>query len=78
MSNLQNDIIREDEHERELEMKCKCGKGLTQGVYKYSMNAFKKPLCIPSQKAERIKQNPTLGKLVNDQIEKDYNKKIGS
>ena len=52
--------------------KCKCGKKLTWGIYKYSMNALKQPLCIDCQKIERVKQNPDTGKLVNDQIERDY------
>ena len=54
-------------------MKCEeCKIKITWGEYKYSMNAFKKALCVKCQKIERVKQNPDTGKLVNDQIEKDY------
>lgn len=55
------------------EIKCEeCGQRLTWGVYNYSIRAFKRHLCIVCQKKERIKHNPKTGKLVNDQIERDY------
>jgi len=48
------------------------GRRMTWGEYKYSINAFRKRLCVDCQKEERIKQNPDTGKLVNEQIERDY------
>ena len=71
LSNLQNDIIREDEFEQET-MKCKCGKKLTWGIYNYSMGVFREPLCVDCQKVKRIEQNPKIGKMINDQIDKEY------
>jgi len=44
---------------------------ITWGEYNYSMAIFGKPLCVDCQMIEREKQNPKLGRFINNQIRKE-------
>jgi hypothetical protein len=41
------------------------GRKITWGEYKYSMNVFKKSLCVECQMEERAKINPVMGNKIN-------------
>lgn len=52
------------------------GRKITWGEYNFSMNVFRKALCLECQLEEREKTHPPkLAKFINDEVKKKFNLK---